>query len=225
MADLEYCEDLVVATAVYDNATVDSDDEGYLPTCIEYDPDSKPAEYWNTFYRRVFCAFVIVTLLMIGIIVVAVKLTKGSQNEMEWMRQEAEALLGSRMGSVDKSYRTALDWMMYDDPLRFELSKTPTGNSGFYQRFILTYFYFATSVNTEWAYCAPGPMDDPYCKYRNYVSQIETSQEKEGYRWLSDFHTCEWAGVDCNDNKEIESLRTGMPSSTLLFELLCVVNL
>jgi hypothetical protein len=211
MTDLEYCEDLVVATAVYDNATVDSDDEGYLPTCIEYDPDSKPAEYWNGFYRRMFYAFVAVSLLMIGVIVVAVKLTKGSSNEMEWMRQEAETLLGSKMESVDLSYRTALSWMMYEDPLRFELSSAAeTGDSGFYQRFILAYFYFATSVNTEWAYCAPGPLDDPQCVYRNYVSQVETSQEKEGYRWLSESHTCEWAGVDCSDSKDIESLRAGM---------------
>ena len=210
MADLEYCEDLVVATAVYDNTTVDSDEEGYLPTCIEYDPDAKPTEYWNTFYKRMFYAFVIVTLVMIVVIVAAVKLVKGNTNEMEWMRQEAETLLGSKMKSVDESYRNALGWMMYDDPLRFELSKMPTGDSGFHQRFFLTYFYFATSVNTEWAYCAPGPADDPYCLYRNFVNQIVASQGKEGFRWLSDSHTCQWAGVECNANKEIEGIRTGM---------------
>jgi hypothetical protein len=210
MADLEYCEDLVVATAVYDNMTVDTDDEGYLPTCIEYDPDSKPAEYRIKFYRRMLCAFVVVTFLMIGVITVAVKLAKGNANEMEWMRHEAEAILESRMELVDVSYRTALSWMMYEDPLRFELSKTPTVASGFYQRFILIYFYFATSVNTEWAYCAPGSIDDPYCMYRTYVNKIEKSQEKEGNRWLSESHSCEWAGVHCNANKEIEGLRAGM---------------
>ena len=210
MTDLEYCEDLVVATAVYDNATVDSDEEGYLPTCVEYDPDAKPAEYWNKFYRRMFGAFVLVALLMIGTIVVAVQLTKGNKNELEWMRHEAETLLGSRMDLVDVSYRAALSWMMYDDPLRFELSKKPTGDAGFSQRFILSYFYFATSVQTDWAYCAPGPIDDPYCLYRDYVNQILVSQEKEGYRWLSNSNTCEWAGVDCNTDNEITSLSTGM---------------
>jgi hypothetical protein len=149
MTDLEYCEDLVVATAVYDNMTVDSGEDGYMPTCIEYDPDSKPAEYRNAFYRRMLYAFCIVAVLMIGVIVFAFKRINGSKNEMEWMRQEVEMLLGSEIELHDVSYRKALDWMMYDDPHRFELSMTPRDDSGFHRRFILTQFYFATSVDAE----------------------------------------------------------------------------
>ena len=215
MTDLEYCEDLVVATAVYDNMTVDSVEDGYMPTCIEYDPDSKPLEYRNTFYRRMMYAFCIVTAIMIGVIVFAVKRVNGSKNEMEWMRQEIEMQLGFKIEMLDLSYRKALDWMMNEDPRRFELSMMPMDDFGFHQRFILTQFYFGTSIDAVWAFCArpTAAIDDPYCSYRNFVSGVLTSQEIEGYRWLSDSHTCEWAGVQCNSNQEIEGLRTGMQSN------------
>lgn len=218
MTDLEYCEDLVVATAVYDHTTDDSGEDGYMPTCIEYDPDSKPSEYRNTFYRRMLYAFCIVTAMMIGVIVFAVKRVNDGKNEMEWMRQEVETLLGSKIELFDVSYRKALNWMMYDDPHRFELSKIPKDDSGFHQRFILTQFYFATSKDSEWIYCAPprDAIDDPFCSYRDFVNGVLSSQEKQKYRWLSDSHTCEWAGVDCSSSQEIEGLRAGTYGSTAI---------
>ena len=224
--DLEYCEDLVVATAVYDNMTVDSDGDGYMPTCIEFDPDSKPAEYRNAFYRRMFYVFCIVVMLLIGVIVFAVKWTNRNQNEMEWIRQEVETLLGSEVKLLDASYRKALDWMMYQDPLRMDLGTRSNVDSGLFQRFILAYFYFATSIDAEWVYCAPAKDgEESQCSYLPFDSEMEPLLRKRGNRWLSDSDACEWTGVHCNANKEIEDLSVStFPNAGILFIFLWRTN-
>jgi hypothetical protein len=209
--DLVYCEDLVVATAVYEHAKDESDDGGYLPTCVEFDPDSKPALYKSIYYRRIAYAVCVMLFVIVVATTVAVKRFKSeSINEMEWMREEVETIVGTQVELQDEPYRKALNWMMYNDPLRQSLFQ---GDSTFVQRYILTYFYFATSVDAEWAYCAPPQEgDESTCSYLLDVSWKDITHSKgqfDGHRWLSDTHTCEWAGIECNEDNQITALLFG----------------
>jgi hypothetical protein len=210
LTDLEYCEDLVVATAVHENTTEDSDD-GYLPTCVEYDPDSKPASYRSVFYRRIGYCFCGAVLMIIVAIVLAVSRSKSVNTETEWMREEVRTVIGMKSELQEDPYRKALNWMMYHDPIRQNLHKE---DSNFLQRYIMTYFYFATSVDGEWAYCAPPQEnDEPTCLYQSDVSWTEITTNsrvpKTASRWLSDLPTCNWAGVQCNENNQINQLLSG----------------
>jgi hypothetical protein len=199
-ADLEYCDDLVVATAIYDESPDESDD-GYLPTCVEFDPDSKPASNLTSFYRRIAIAICIAIALIVGAIAFTIKRTSKTGNEMEWIREEIEATIGSPLETLDEPYRKALDWMMYNDPIRHDVGSS---TSNLFQRYILTYLYFATSIDGEWGSCAPPKInDDSTC---SYVYDDDVAN-RDGQRWLSYSNECEWAGISCNADAQIESIR------------------
>ena len=212
MQDLEYCEDLAVAVAVYDDSNENSDD-GYLPTGVEYDPDSKAKSFGKDFYRRFRWFLLVLAVLITGAVAFSVVSVQNGEEEQptEWMRVKVESLLGGDMKAQEDAYRKALEWMMYHDPTREELTES---DSNFTQRFVMTYFYFATSVDQEWAYCAPPQeFDKPTCKF-SYSTKFLTEEEQEaitieGYRWLSELHVCEWVGVTCNDYNEIEAIELG----------------
>jgi hypothetical protein len=223
MQDLEYCDDLAVAVAVYDDSNELSDD-GYLPTCVEYDPDSKTTAFGKHFFRRFRCFLLVLALLTTGAVAFAVVTVQKSQEEVptEWMRAAVEAFLGGDMELQEEAYRKALEWMMYQDPTRDGLSET---NVHFTQRFVMAYFYMATSVDHEWAFCAPPQeLDQPSCtflystKYLDDVKYLGEEKDLEpitvdGYRWLSEAHECDWVGVSCNANGEIEKIDLGTSCS------------
>lgn len=216
--DLEYCEDLVVATAIYETATDDGSNEGYLPTCVEYDPDSKPF-YRIVFYRRMICMVFVVIGVLIGTVIGAIKMTSSDdtdlKNENEWMRPEIESYLSTstidELSVTDEAYDMALKWMMMVDPLRneFAASSSYTGDHLF-QRFIMAYFYYATSKDAEWAYCAPPQINDKStCSYQYSIRgkfQGAVTEQHIASRWLSDTPSCTWAGVACNESNEVESI-------------------
>jgi hypothetical protein len=213
---LEYCEDLAVATAVYDYSS-ERPEDAYLPTCVEYDPDAKAAPYGRSFLRRFRCPLLAAGLLIMGVIVfvcVAVLRSK-DMKPTEWMRAEAETLLGMDMEVQEEPYRKALEWMMNHDPTSKGLSKN---DSGFIQRFVLTYFYFATSIDQEWAYCAPPKVNDkPTCTFfystKHSGEMEEETKSVDGYRWLSEVHECDWVGVTCNSDGQIERIILGTIAS------------
>jgi hypothetical protein len=212
MQDLEYCDDLAVAVAVYDDSNEHSDD--YLPTCVEYDPDSKATAFGKNFYRRFRWFLLVLALLTTGAMAFAIVSVQKNQEEepTEWMRAQVEELLGGDMELQDDAYRKALDWMMYRDPTRDQQSQA---DPHFTQRYVMTYFYMATSVDHEWAFCAPPQeLDKPTCSFLYSTKYLDERQKRDtitinGYRWLSEAHECDWVGVVCNANHEVEKIDLG----------------
>ena len=195
---------LAVALAVDE----DEDVNMYLPSADEYDPDAKPPAYKNRRFR--LYAFLLVATAILGTIraVLGITFTKNKDSTTA-TPIPYRATLGIRetltpfiseeyFDDVRNPYRKALDWITYHDP-----TATTPDNPRFIQRFILAYFYYATSAKKPWtSNCAPSSSENESdtCKYEfiRSIRPIDDRVNKTGTRWLSKTDECEWAGVQCD---------------------------
>ena len=162
---------LIVATAV---ETLDNEDE-YIYSAIEYDPDSKPPIHRNRRFRVYTCLSLLIVAVVVSITVVYV--TRGAKTdvietviklediptdpptespttnrEASGIKEQIEAGILLRNVSFsdtendDPKYR-ALQWILHDDQLQLE-SNDPT----LYQRYVLALVAYSFD-SLAWAVC------------------------------------------------------------------------
>ena len=191
----------------------------YLPSAVEYDPDAKPPTYQNRRFR--LYTFLFISTVIIGTIgaVLGILFTKDN-GSVPSTPLPYRATIGIRetlvqlipeeyFNDVRNPYRQALDWITYIDPMAL----TPD-HPQFIQRFLLAYFYYATSAQKPWtSTCAPSFSENvsDTCKYQyiRSIRPIDDRLNKTGTRWLSNTNECEWAGLQCDDFSQIRQILLG----------------
>jgi hypothetical protein len=219
-------EQLAVAVAVFDASKQHTDEDGYLPSAVEYDPESKGKDSQEPFLSRRFllrvCAGAAV-LLVGATVVVCTTITvqahkkNGPHHRLTLgIQEQVERLVGSEnLVDTTSPHRKALEWITFNDP-----TEPIPEDSNFLQRYVAACFYYATSMEQEWGFCAPPrEYDSNDCTFMLSLSLQSNDDEtlaKSGYRWLSEPNECLWAGVACNADDQIEAIELG----TLVWELL-----
>ena len=213
---------LAVAVAVEEE-----EDDMFIPSAVEYDPDAKPPMYRNRRFRLyAFLALVIIVVIAVGVAVGATMGTKKDDGvvadptpaptsaptafrEGFGIRAQIESMVGSeKLEDPESPYAKALEWITFDDPMQI----TPEATN-FIQRYTAAYFYYATTTDGPWLSC--NPPEDPWsgetaCSYRKLVSVYpNTYQDYPWTAWLSNTTECEWAGVFCDDQMQIRTLDLG----------------
>ena len=205
---------LAVAVAVEEE-----DDDMFIPSAIEYDPDAKPPMYRNRRFRLyAFLACFVIVVVAVG---AAVGATVGRENfgetqaptpapttirESFGIRTQVERVVGSEVLEDEESpYSKALDWITFDDPMQL----TPDDPS-FIQRYIAAYFYFSTTVDGPWLSCG-APEDalsgETKCQFKKLGAIFPlTFFEVPWNRWLSNITECDWAGVLCDEEGQFRTL-------------------
>jgi hypothetical protein len=173
------------------------------------------------FHRsKLFCriAFIILSsIIVIGAATIAIVLVaagdhdnnnggEGGYRETLGIRQEIEALVGTEeLGLPDSPYSKALEWMIHQDPMKL----VPGVDSNLVQRFIMAYFYYATTTNGPWQSCNPAVgSESESCDLSvvNYIFEVRQGKQIPATRWLSLVHECQFAGVVCNDQRQVIKL-------------------
>jgi hypothetical protein len=146
-------------------------------------------------------AIIITVVATITIILVAGHHDSGADGQRETLgiRQEIEALIGTEnLESAQSPYAKALEWMIHQDPVQLD----PGIDSNFFQRYIMAYFYFATTANSPWRFCNPAIGNE-----LEFCNRIGASGNViQTTRWLSSVHECQFAGVVCNLKMQVVRL-------------------
>jgi hypothetical protein len=209
---------LAVAVAVKENENLPSaEEEEYIPSAVEYDPDAKP---------QLNCRFQLYACLAMAVILVGTVGTLAGilfgrssgtppplpERATLGIREYIERLVGREPVSDETNpYRKALDWIQNVDPLAL----TPQ-DKGFAQRFLAAYLYFSTTVQGPWNNdCNPakeGETDDTVYRYTGVID-VTPEYELNAKRWLSRFDICLWCAVECDDTGQIIKIDLGtLPS-------------
>jgi hypothetical protein len=191
-------------------AVVEEDKDTYLPAAVEYDPDAKPPMYRNRRFRMYVC--LAVTAVILGTVgaVLGITMTNGEVSQeipyratLGIRENVARIVINEQLDDYSSAYSKALDWIMYADPIAI----TPD-NPKFFQRYLLAYFYYSTSVNKPWDACTPpveGESDT--CEYTYLEDRLEDRKTtKNGRRWLSGTDECLWVGVDCDNSFQVRGI-------------------
>ena len=210
-SDIERGNSLGLAVAI---AVEDEDDEEYIPAAIEYDPDAKPPLFRNRRFR------LYASLIMCALLCIVIGGTVGlllSRSEEEFVPSAAPTIPRQNIGieevveriageqelqDPDSPYTRAMNWMIFDDPLE----KTPDDPT-FIQRFLLVYFYYATTVDGPWLSCNPPQGNETStCQFAQLVAPPDGFTYVEWVRWLSDADECQWAGINCDEQGKVRGL-------------------
>jgi hypothetical protein len=87
------------------------------------------------------------------------------------------------------------------------------------QRYLMAYFYYATSVKKQWKRgCAPADDERDSCTFVSILVHldVDTPQDVKGSRWLSGVDECSWVGVECDNSFQIRGVEL---SKFLLYNL------
>jgi hypothetical protein len=218
--DLEYGEyggpdenGLAVAFAV------EEEEDAYIPSAIEYDPDAKPPMYRNRRFRLYATMAMLVVAVGTAGILAGILLGRSSATPLPLperatlgIREYVERLVGSEpMLDATNPYREALDWIQDVDPLAL----TPQ-DKGFAQRFLAAYLYFSTTVQGPWNNdCDPaqeGETDDTVYRYTGVID-VTLEYTLDAKRWLSKHDSCLWCAVECDSAGQIIKIDFGtLPS-------------
>lgn len=206
-------EGLAVAVAIEED-----DEDIFIPSAVEYDPDAKPPLYKNRRFRLyAFLAFFTIVVVAVGASIATALAGPGSMpppptsapttaRETLGIRSSVAQVVGrERLDDPTSPYSKALDWMTFDDPMEL----TPDAPN-FMQRYTAVYLYYATTVDGPWRSCNPPEnprTDSPLCtyKYLNHLLPVAFS-DKPSSAWLSSASECQWAGVVCNDAGVIRTI-------------------
>jgi hypothetical protein len=190
----------------------------FTPTAVEYDNDMKPKSAWNN-QRTILYFTLFLSSLIIGTIGVVLGVTLTSKQSNASPMQHSlthRETIGiyeniARSVSVEElndpmsPYKKALDWITHEDPLLL----TPD-HPQFMQRYIVAYFYYATSLDHDWTKpCAPDSNQRDECKYQYPTRCMEDSPKIHSYRWLSKQDECKWAGIECDSQSQIIMIDLG----------------
>ena len=199
-------------------STIEEEDENvFIPSAVEYDPDAKPPMYQNRRFRlyaglAVFVVILVAVAVGVGISFASdddVGPTKQQIRESLGIRETVERVVGSEVLNITSSpYSKALRWMTLSDPLEL-LPEDPQ----FIQRYVLAYFYYATTEKEPWYSCNP-PQDEEtklctYSEVTGVLPEIVRSQQKGSVRWLSEADECEWVGVECDNFNQVYRIDVG----------------
>ena len=198
---------LAVAFAVEeDNA------DTYLPSAVEFDPDAKPSMHRNRRFRLYVCLMLAATVVGTFGAGLGLMLTSGTRFPPESLPYRATLGIRENLARVvspeqlddyNSPYKKALDWITFIDPMAL----TPD-NARFLNRFVLAYFYFATSQKRPWdSDCAPSDTEQYECM-NSFLKDAESKnfENKTSFRWLSEISECEWAGIGCDSFNQIRSI-------------------
>jgi hypothetical protein len=210
---------LAVAMAVHED-----EEDAYLPSAIEFDPDAKPPAYKNRRFRLYACLAIIVVI--VGTVTASVGITLTQDVYVEpivelpyratlGIRENIERIVGGeKLADLNSPYRKALDWIQDVDPLTL----TPN-DSNFLQRYLAVYFFYATTTKNPWTGGCNPPIagEDESCVYKR-LSSLDpvTYTDIPWKRWLTKQFECNWAGIYCDDAGAIRSLEF----STLIITIL-----
>lgn len=192
-------------------AVEEEENDTFIPSAVQYDPDAKPPIYRNRRFRMYAC--LALSTLIVGTVgaVLGILLTNDEAppeipiRATLGIRENIELLLDNDavLDDVTSPYRKALDWIMFNDAMAL----TPD-DSNLYQRFLAVYFYFATSVRKPWdGPCAPEGGEEGSCAYDYIYSPVPYRVvSRKGIRWLSGFDECTWVGIDCDESLQIRGI-------------------
>ena len=218
LADIREGDDLANAFMVADCSHM-TEDNSFFPLGVEFDPMAKEKAHKRTI--RYFQA-AWVALLLLVVILVVVGLTLGlafrsegkestqTRRDVEGIREALEIATGLSLAYTNSTpdlsrvaYSKALDWIVHTDPTT-PLPEDPN----LLQRFVAAYIYFATSVEHEWAWCAPPtPYSGIACTFEeNHRLGLGHYMPIQGTRWLSSANECNWVGIYCNEENQIEKI-------------------
>jgi hypothetical protein len=209
--DIENTEGLAIAMPV------EEDDENvFIPSAVEYDPDAKPPMYRNRRFRLyAFLAFFVLVVAAVG---AGVGIAVGKDDDQGISRQVYRESLGIKellervvgadiLEDTTSPYHKALRWVTYQDPMEL----TPD-NPTFLQRYFAAYFYLATSMTRGWESCNPPDLDageDASCIYLKLITvnpDIKRLPTPGSFRWLSEVSECKWIGVICDEFDQLRSI-------------------
>lgn len=253
---------LAVAVAVTD----DDNENVFIPSAIEFDPDAKLPMYKNQRFRvygLLGCTLMIIlTACAIGVLAILQREQRMrdmfpptdsptcARCTIDFIEQ-LELEVGSQVLNDPTSPEyMAKEWIIHQDPAQLEAN-----DRSFVQRFLMAAFYFDTHQQADWLSCneanyAANETDDcdfmkihrieptleyDPCEYfiatvsvvpgalllvgasltyyskfspkyvllSSFIDAILTDPAK---RWLSSLHECEWAGVGCDELKQIRMI-------------------
>jgi len=221
-----------VAVAVAVNE--DNLENVFIPSAVEYDPDAKLPVYKSQRFRVygiMSCILLIViAACAIGVLAI-IEANNNSQDDpgypptepptcsrctMDYIEQLELEVGEQKLKDPDSPEYRAKEWIIHED----ELELLPT-NGNFIQRFLLATFYFDTHRSGNWRSCNQDRSQDP----DEHKSDSEESEQPEdctflkvnriepldfegvqAKRWLSPATECLWAGVTCDESKNIRKV-------------------
>lgn len=198
----DQCE-LAVALPVEDD-----EEDPYIQSAIEYDPDAKPPIQRRRNFRLygllALCTLVSAAVSAAVGVVVSGESNGADSDDEDLVRMSIERLVGTRsLEDVKSPYYKAFEWIKYNDTMQLE-----PFDSSFVQRYVLAYFYYETTVSDPWRSCNPPEPEEPdTCEYNQLVGIApERFTPVPWIRWLSSEHECSWAGVDCSEEGAVRQI-------------------
>ena len=235
--DHGFGDSLAVAVAV-----AEDEDEAFIPSAVEFDPDSKPPIYKNRRFRFYHIAATIL-LAAVGVgAALTVTTSRANQNSAPTAAPTTEreglgiaqiimSVVGEAgMADPEGSHARAANWLINEDPMQL----VPEADN-LIQRYLLAYFYLATAEDQPWMSCNPPVEDENNTCIFSRLGQVFPEMTYENItwgRWLSGGHECSWAGILCdefNQTRAIElpgqNIRGTLPSEIALIPYLQSVTL
>ena len=208
---------LAVAVAVKDY----EDEDVFIPSAVEYDPDAKPPMYKNRRFRMyglLGCTLLIMLVAsVIGIM--AIQQTQNLKNSGQsiptdaptcercniGIEEQLELEVGSeKLNDPSTSEFLAKEWLMRDDVMNLGPM-----DENLIQRFLLAAFYFETHILGDWRSCNRPPEENPEdtCSFQKIIGIFPLEFEGvPAVRWLSSEHECKWAGISCDELNQTRSI-------------------
>jgi hypothetical protein len=200
-------------------------DNAFAPSGVEAHPEVGHEVPLNASAGRRFCGIMLFALLAVTCVVVGTVVGRRLQNDQPqpdalslratasiaetmqqfWQRHNLPFHGGSN-GPMTP-FEKALEWMQNVDPLALR----PT-DANLVQRFVLVYFYFATSTQqqpwtTECLVLEENSTSDDDCLYQLFHSG--STPRFAAYKWLSGRSECDWAGISCDATHQVIALEIG----------------
>lgn len=202
---------LAVAVAVSED-----EENTFIPEATQYVSGKKPPIYQN---RRFRFYVLIGTILLVAIgmcvaLILASKQSSTSSNptiaptsvrENMGIAEEFIQVVGESDFEFTGAPRNrANNWILHEDPLQLQ-----SDAENLLQRYLLALFYFSTTERRPWRTCnAPVEDETSSCIFDSltqvYPEKVYT--EKDSFRWLSEKHECEWAGVHCDEFNQTRAI-------------------
>lgn len=166
------------------------EDDSYLPSAVEFDPDSKQQHNVTSTRRKRFalplaCLVVFSAVFAtIGVVISVLSSSRDSASRREELELVIEHLVGHN-STTSLPYKRALNWLIENDSKRASHS-----DNSLHQRFLLAFFYFDIISGQE------TPKNDS-----NY-----DMNELASDNWLAANSECQWSGIQCDRLGHVRSI-------------------
>jgi len=199
---------LAVAIAVFE----DENENVFIPSAVEYDPDAKPPVYKNQRFR-VYGLLICTLLIIIAACTIGVlTILENNEIESDWIPTESPTCIRCTMDFIEQlelevgseklqdptsPEYMAKEWIIHEDEM--QLMST---DRDFIQRFLLAVFYFDTHQIADWRSCNRQKLDPSFneneeCQFLK-LTAIKPTLGFQGGKHSSRAHSCDIAVVaDC----------------------------